>query len=458
MRLVDTHCHLNFPDFENDLDEVIERAENSGVERIIVPGIDIPGSRRAVELAGKYPGVFAAVGIHPHSADKVSADDIEELRRMVTGGERIVAIGEIGLDNYRKYSDPGKQRDLFSGCIDLAREMDIPVIVHCRQAEKDVLEILKSRKSDFLKGVVHCFSGGADFLKEILDLGFFVSFAGSITYPGASEQRKVASLVPSERLLLETDSPYITAQPKRGKRNEPAFIKYLALAYSDMFGISAEEIAENTSRNADSLFRLALAERGTISYKIRDSLYINLTHRCTNRCGFCARDVSDHVRGHNLRLGREPDAREIISEIGDPTGYDEIVFCGFGEPTLRSGVIKKVAAYVKENGGRVRLTTNGEGDLISGRNLPLELKGLVDRVSISLNAPDARTHNRICSPVFGEAAFEAVILFIKECRQQGIDVEVTCLDFIGEDAVKSCRKIAENNGARFRLRYLDVVG
>lgn len=458
MRLVDTHCHLDLPDFENDLDDVIERAGNSGVERIIVPGIDIPGSRKAVEIAAKYPGVFAAVGIHPHGAEKVSADDMEQLRAMVTGGERIVAVGEIGLDNYRKYSDFQKQKDLFSECIELAREMDMPVIVHCRQAEKDVLEILKSRKSEFLKGVVHCFSGGADFLKEILELGFFVSFAGSITYPGAAEQRKVACMVPPDKLLLETDSPYMSPQPKRGRRNEPAFIQYLALAYSDMFGISGDEIAENTSRNADALFRLALTGRGAITYKIRDSLYVNLTHRCTNRCGFCARDVSDHVRGHNLRLGREPDAREIISDIGDPTRYDEIVFCGFGEPTLRAGVIKKVAAYVKDNGGRVRLTTNGEGDLICGRSLPSELKGLVDRVSISLNAPDARTHDRICRPVFGESAFEAVLLFIKECRREGIDVEVTCLDFIGEDAVKACRKIAEDNGARFRLRYLDVVG
>jgi TatD DNase family protein len=458
MRLVDTHCHLDLPDFRLDLDDVIQRAKDAGVERIIVPGIDVLSSRRAVEIAGKYPEVFAAVGIHPHAADKATDADIKEIRKLATENDKIVAIGEIGLDNYRNYSDPARQRDLFSKCVDLARGLDLPVIVHCRKAEKDVLDILRRRDFNLLRGVIHCFSGDAEFLRDILSMGFFVSFAGSLTYPKADEQRKVASLVPLEKLLLETDSPYITPRDERPSRNEPSFVKYLTNVYADIFKISPADVAEKTSSNADGLFRLGLEKQGEIAYKIRDSLYLNTTYRCTNRCSFCAREVSYYVKGHDLRLDKEPTYEEVVSAIGDPKKYDEIVFCGFGEPTLRTELIKRVAAYVKKNGGKVRLTTNGEGSLICGRNIAAELKGLIDRVSISLNAPDARTYDHICMSVFGEKAFEGILRFIKECREQDIEVELTCLDFIGEEAVKACGQIARNNGANFRLRHLDKVG
>jgi TatD DNase family protein len=183
-----------------------------------------------------------------------------------------------------------------------------------------------------------------------------------------------------------------------------------------------------------------------------------MTYRCTNRCSFCTRNVSDYVKGYNLRLDKDPSINEIISAVGDVSKYDEIVFCGFGEPTLRLGAVKTIAAYVKEKGGKVRMVTNGEGGLIAGRPIAGELEGLIDRVSVSLNSADEEAYQRICSSVFGKEAHKAAISFIKDCNTRGIKVEITCLDLPGEDVVAGVRRLAEELGADFRLRHLNVVG
>ena len=458
MRLVDTHCHLDFPDYKDDLDEVIKRAVSSGIERMIVPGTSIESSRKAFELSGKYKEVFAACGIHPHEADKVRDEDILELREIATLDGKMVAIGEIGLDYYKGYSGKENQKKLFSKCLELARELDLPVIIHSRNAEEDILKFLRNGSFNILRGVFHCFSGDEKFLKEVLSLDFFISFAGNITFEKALDLRSVAKKVPLEKLLLETDSPYITPVPKRGQRNEPCNVRLLLETYSKIYGLSEEEIAEETTKNADRLFRLGAEKKDTIAYQIRNSLYLNITYRCTNRCTFCTRDISDYVKGYDLRLDKEPSYEDIIEAIGDVSRFDEIVFCGFGEPTLRLDMIKRIASYVKEKGGKVRLTTNGEGDLINKRRIAPELKGLVDRVSISLNAPDEKEYDHLCRSVFGPLAYETVLGFITECRREGIEVEVTCLDMLGEEGVKKCREIAEKRGASFRLRHLHVVG
>ena len=458
MKLIDTHCHLDLPQYEEDIEEVVKRASLSGVERVIVPGISVESSRKAVELAAKYPSVFAAVGIHPHEADKVRQEDIDEVRKMAEDSEKVVAIGEIGLDYYKGYSNPENQKRLFKAFVKMALELDFPVIVHNRDAAEDVLEVLRNGDFNILRGVIHCFSGDETFLKKVLAMDFFISFAGNITFQKASDLREMLNNVPVDKLLLETDGPYITPEPLRGKRNEPANVKYLLDVYSENYGKSKEDLADITTRNADKLFRLGIEKENTIVYKIRESLYLNITYRCTNRCTFCTRDVSDYVKGHDLKLDKEPTCEEMVTAIGDPTRYDEIVFCGFGEPTLRLEMIKKVAKYVKDNGGKVRLTTNGEADLIHNRIVVPELKGLIDRVSVSLNAADEDTYDHICRSIYGEKAYEAALAFITECRQEDIEVEITCLDIVGEEGIKSCEKIAKEKGASFRLRHFNVVG
>lgn len=458
MRLVDTHCHLDFPDYKDDLDDVLKRAADAGVVRMIVPGTDIVSSEKAAGIAGKYGAVYAALGIHPHEADKASEADIKRLRDMAVSSDKIVAIGEIGLDYYKKHSKIENQKSLLRNCLKIAKDLDLPAVLHNRDAGEDLLRILEETAPPPVRGVVHCFSADTAVLREILTLGLHVSFAGNITFEKAEGLRDVIKHVPLERLLLETDSPYIAPVPFRGKRNEPAHVRCLLDIYADIYKLSPEDIARITTHNANGLFNLGIEEKGAIAYSIRDSLYLNITNRCTNRCTFCTRQYSSFVKGHNLRLESEPVAEEVIDAMGDISAYKEVVFCGYGEPALRLGVIKKVAAYIKQKGGNVRLTTNGEGDLISGRPIAAELKGLVDRVSVSLNAPDAGAYDRLCRSVFGESAYSAILDFTRECRNEGMEVEITCLDIVGERGVEGCRRIAEEAGAKFRLRHMDIVG
>ena len=458
MKLVDTHCHLDFPDFRDDLDEVIDRSRAAGLTRMVVPGTNVKSSQKAIDIAGKYHEVFASVGIHPHEADKVTGFDVSRLRDLATGNDKVVAVGEIGLDHYKGYSDRGNQMRLFRDCVKLAKELDLPVILHNREAGRELLSVLKQDEFNTMRGVIHCFSGDQEFLREILAMDYYVSFAGNITYEKAQDLRDLAKDVPLERLLLETDSPYITPAPKRGKRNEPGNVLYLLDVYSEIYGMSQEAIAEATTANADSLFRLGTDKQNTYAYQIRDSLYLNVTYRCTNRCNFCTRDVSDYVQGYDLRLDKEPTYDELILAMGNVAKYREVVFCGFGEPTLRLGTIKQIGSYVKNKGVRVRLTTNGEANLIYGRKIAPELAGSVDRVSVSLNSPDSQTYMHLCRPVFGDDTYGAILDFITECKEAGLEVEITCLDVVGEEGVEKCRRIAEERGAEFRLRHLHVVG
>ncbi|MFH1878831.1 MAG: TatD family hydrolase [Candidatus Omnitrophota bacterium] len=458
MKLIDTHCHLDFPDYKDDLDEVIKRAEDAGVVRIISPGTNIESSQKAVEIAHKFAPVYAAVGIHPHEAAKSDSASAGKIRAMAINSEKVVGIGEIGLDYCKAYSPREDQKKLFRTLLCLSKELDLPVIMHNRDADPDFTDIIKSDEFAGIRGVVHCFSASREFLREVLSKGLYVSFTGTITFENASLIRELVKYTPVESLLLETDSPFMAPVPRRGKRNEPSFARHLLKTHAGIYSLSEEDIARVTTHNANRLFHLGMEEKGMVAYKIRDSLYLNITNRCTNRCVFCTRDISNYVKGHNLKLEREPLAEEVIKAISEKSGYSEVVFCGFGEPTLRLEVIKKIAGYVKSSGRRVRLTTNGEGNLINGRNIVPELKGLIDSCSVSLNAPDGDRYEKLCRPVSGKGAFSAISAFIGDSAACGIEVEVTCLDMIGEEAVARCREISNSLGARFRLRHLNVVG
>lgn len=204
--------------------------------------------------------------------------------------------------------------------------------------------------------------------------------------------------------------------------------------------------------------RIKLNMVDTIAYKIRNTLYLNLTNRCTAYCTFCHRLEDPTVKGYHLRLEKEPSAQELIREIGDPTQFDEIVFCGYGEPTLRLEVIKEVARAVKERGGRVRLNTNGHANLIHQRDVLPELAGLVDAVSISLNAESTEKYQELCRPAFGPKSYDAVLAFVKEAKQYIPDVTVTVVRHLTID-IEACKRIArEELGAKFRIRELDAVG
>ncbi|MFA5155816.1 MAG: TatD family hydrolase [Candidatus Omnitrophota bacterium] len=252
--LIDTHCHLDFPEFDSDRDEVLKRANLSGIGYVINVGSSIEGSRKSLELANKYGCVYAVAGIHPHEADNPGKEAIAEIRKIALSSNKVVAIGEIGLDYYRNFSKAENQQPLFVSLIELAKELNLPLVLHSRQAEADTLSILKKYLP--LKAVVHCFSGGEEFLKDCLGLGFFVSFTCNITYKKAENLRAVAKLAALERIMLETDCPYLSPEGMRGKRNEPSSVKLLAEEMARIKGISPEQVAEATTANAVHFFKL----------------------------------------------------------------------------------------------------------------------------------------------------------------------------------------------------------
>ncbi|NOZ25485.1 MAG: YchF/TatD family DNA exonuclease [Nitrospirae bacterium] len=452
--LIDTHCHLEMSAFDPDRDGVMERARNAGIAAIVTVGSDLEGSEKAVMLAGKYDFVYASVGIHPHDARDYAPEAAERIR-IWSREEKVVAIGETGLDYHYDHSPRDIQRRVFEKHLDLALELGLPVIIHSRDAKADTLKILSA--SGVSRGVMHCFSGDMEMAEQVMAMGLYVSFAGPVTFKNARSLQETASSIPDEYLLIETDAPYLTPVPLRGKRNEPSFLLHTARKLAELRGVSVDDIARITTLNAGRLFGIGRYPReGKIAYKIRDSLYLNITNRCTNACSFCIRFHSDYVKGHNLRLGHEPDLSELKEAIGDPSEYREVVFCGYGEPLLRLDLVKALAAWIKERGGRVRINTNGHGNLIYGRNILPELAGMVDSMSISLDAQDEETYTAVCKPSLN-GAYSGVIAFVKEAVKYIPDVTVTVVDAPGVD-VERCEEIARELGAGFRLRRYNVVG
>ncbi|MFQ5963398.1 MAG: TatD family hydrolase [Candidatus Scalinduaceae bacterium] len=454
--IIDTHAHLDFPDYRKDFDNVIKRAQESGVEYFINVGVSIESSIKSIDLAKQYNQIYASIGIHPHEASNVSAEDWSQLERLAKSN-KVIAIGETGLDYYRNRSKKEDQKRLFQQHIELAKREKLPIIVHNRDASADCLEILRCYNGK-IEGVIHCFSGSKEIVKEFLKLGFYISFAGPVTYPNANKLREVVQSVPVERLLLETDCPFLAPQQKRGKRNEPSYLKYTIPVFAELHKLSIEDIKRITTHNARKLFGIGQVDSsGNIAYVIRNSLYLNITNRCPNRCVFCSRETAPYVKGYYLGLENEPSTEELIDAIGDPSSYDEVVFCGFGEPTERLDVLKTVAKYLKENDAVVRLDTNGLGDLINGRSICEELKGLIDTICISLNTNYDEEYQKLCNSSFNGKAYTSLLSFIKEAKTFIPDVMVSVVD-MPEIDIEGCRKIAEKLGVRFRVREYNNVG
>lgn len=257
--LIDTHTHLDDARYESDRDAMIARARESGVDTMITIGCDLPTSRSAVALANQYPFVYASIGVHPHEVKHITDGWYDEFRTLAHD-RKVVAYGEIGLDYHYNHSDPELQRLRFREQIQLARELKLPVIIHTREAQDDTVRILKEERASEIGGVFHCFSGDAWLAKDAIELGFYLSFSGILTFQNATMLRDIAKTVPADRLLIETDCPYLTPVPHRGKRNEPAFVKHvadvLATITSDGATVTADEIGRRTSDNARRLFRI----------------------------------------------------------------------------------------------------------------------------------------------------------------------------------------------------------
>jgi TatD DNase family protein len=262
--LADTHAHLDFSQFDEDREQVIDRAASAGVTRIVTVGFDLDSSLRAVELSGGNAGLWACVGVHPHQASLVTPEGLDRLRDL-SAHPKVVAIGEIGLDYYRDFSPRDVQRQVLGQQLELAAETGKPVVIHDRAAHRDVMRILRGwaetvvLSSNGLRppvGVVHCFSGDRTMAEELFELGFYISVAGPVTFPNARRLRALVSDLPMDRLLLETDCPFLAPHPYRGKRNEPANVKLVAQEIAELKDVSLEDVSRVTTENACRVFRL----------------------------------------------------------------------------------------------------------------------------------------------------------------------------------------------------------
>ncbi len=256
MLLIDTHCHLDQDEFAADRDEVIARAVAAGVTNMVAVGISAASSAATIEIARRSPAVCAAVGIQPNYVAQAAAGDWDRILELVRS-DRVVAVGETGLDRYWDYSPFEMQQDYFDRHLRLAQSVSLPIIIHTRDCDQDALEMLRAaRRQGPVAGVMHSFTGSAATAAECIQLGLFVSFAGMITYKKSIELRKVAETVPIERLLIETDSPYLSPVPQRGKRNEPAHLVHTANEMAEIKGATPFELARITTDNARQLFKL----------------------------------------------------------------------------------------------------------------------------------------------------------------------------------------------------------
>lgn len=253
---IDSHAHIQISQFDSDRDAVLQRALDSGVSNILIIGIDLETSQNAVELAEKHGNLYATVGMHPHSAKELTPEILLRFRELLNS-PKVIALGEIGLDYFRNLSPHQLQKDAFEKQLDLAEEMELPIIVHNRDAYKDILPILDARRGK-IKGVLHCFTGDIELMHRSIEIGFYIGIGGIVTYPNAKDIQDVAEQVPLDRLLIETDCPWLTPQFRRGKRNEPAYVLAVAEKIAQLRNIFAEEIGQITTNNFNTLFGTSL--------------------------------------------------------------------------------------------------------------------------------------------------------------------------------------------------------
>lgn len=255
--LIDSHCHLDMETYSDDFLDIINLAQEHGIEKILSIGIDIKSSHAAIELAKKYSCIKATVGIHPHDVENINQHTYQELKNLVLNNkEWVVGFGEIGLDYAKLYAPKDIQKEHFRKQLILAQELDLPIIIHCRDAHDDVIQIIKESCSLPIKGVIHCFSGDAHFAQQALDLGFYLSIPGIVTFKNANDIQEVATTTPLDSLLVETDGPFLAPMPYRGKRNLPSYVLYTAQKIAELREMDINEIATITTQNAKNLFSL----------------------------------------------------------------------------------------------------------------------------------------------------------------------------------------------------------
>lgn len=452
--LIDSHAHLDMQQFDGDRDQVIYRAAEAGIGEILNVGYDESTIDSTLRLTDEHGSIWAALGIHPHNAEEWN-DALEEKLKQLLLRRKVLAVGEIGLDYYRDISPRDIQRDVFRRQIGIAIYFNKPIVVHCRDAFDDVIKILREEGASEVGGIFHAFSGGDLEAEAVLGLGFLIGIGGPLTYKN-SRLPEVAVRLPSSAFVLETDCPYLPPQKYRGERNEPAYVRIVAEKMAELRGVSVADIERAAETNYRRMLHGEEDFPVSIAYGLKNSVYINVTGICTNCCVFCSRlRTENYLYGYNLNLLTDPTVEEMVAEakeVLDQGGYEEIVFCGYGEPTARIKDLEAAAEALSSYGLPMRLNTNGHGNMINRRDIVPELAGLFKKISISLNAQDAETYMMICRPDAGEKAFAAVVDFIKRAASSEMECSVSALDYPEVDMDATRALVESIPGAVFRAR------
>jgi TatD DNase family protein len=396
----------------------------------------------ALELIGLDPVIRVAAGLPPSLASAASDGCLESIRESM-GNPGVLLWGRIGLDYAVGNAAPAVQQDTFRRQLRMALEAGKPVVLCCAGAWDDFFEILEADSPGAkYRGYIQGFSGTPEIAHRCLGLGLLLSFA-----PESPHLARVAPELRLDQILVESGS------------GNPAHAVDAAHALAAAMEVTFDDITRNVAHNFRRLTgEPAWAEGDVLVYPIRDRLYINLTNRCTARCVFCRRETSPIASGYNLRLDREHEIGEYLEAIGDPSRFIEIVFCGFGEPTLRLDALLAIGQELKRQGTRIRLNTNGHGNLIHGRDIAPELATCVDEISISIDAPDAVSYRKIVRPDFGDDTFDAVVEFARACVGVVPRVTLTAVNVPAVD-LDACRRLAASIGAELREReYQPMVG
>ncbi len=449
----DSHCHLHFHHFDEDLSQVIKNSKEAGISHIMIPSIDLDTAEIAAEIAEKY-NLYAAAAFHPEHLPQKSESEMEwkKLRHILLKPE-VIAIGETGLDYFHKTFDPEYQRYWFEKHIKFAEATGYPLIVHSRGAEPEVLKELPESVS--FPVILHCWGGDESLTDIAVARGFYIGVDGPLTYKKNKKYRELIKRIPRNRLLVETDSPFLPPEPYRGKRNEPAYTSYIIRMVRELWGenLSIENTSFTLWQNAMRAYRLHPDNRRTdIVYQYGKLLYVNLTSRCQNDCSFCIRQFEDGLGGYFLTHETDPSEELVLSSImAFPIeDFEEVVFCGFGEPTSKVDLLMKSAELVQASGVKTRLNTNG---LCTAFLNDFQVKNLLscfDSVSISLNASGAKQYNRICSPSI-DGSWEHLMRFIKLVKSTGITAKVSAVNNSGAD-LQRVKALAERLQMPLRIR------
>ncbi|MBF0099254.1 MAG: YchF/TatD family DNA exonuclease [Magnetococcales bacterium] len=466
----DSHAHLDFPDFAPDLEAVVQRSKEAGVAWITTISTRLTTVANLLTIAERFAGVAASVGIHPHYA---AEEPDSSVAAIVAAGNhpKIVAVGETGLDYHYRYSPVDAQERVFRNHIQAAKVLDLPLIIHTREAESDTRRIVDAEQLPPKGGVLHCFTSSLEMAEWALQQGLYISFSGVLTFKSGDALRQIAQQIPMDRILIETDAPYLAPMPHRGKRNESAWVVRIAETLAHLHGLPLEQVAAITTQNYLRLFRpeelsqsLASATQPAapsqpiLAYAIGSGLYLNISKGCTLRCQFCPKWVAPVVHQYDLSLARNPTAAEVLAAMGDYSAYQEIVFCGYGEPTLRLPVLLEVAQTIKQNSTiPIRINSDGLANRVFRTDITPRLRGLIDAVSVSLNAQNEEVYNRHCRPTV-PGAYTAVKEFLVAAQAHIPAVTATAIDGLDGVDIAACAQLAQQLGVRFRQRILSQLG